>query len=59
MGKTTLAKEIVAAHFNVSNYLNWDYQPDRKKIIAGILPAEESLIIFDEIHKYKKMEKLR
>lgn len=39
VGKTTLAKELIAENFNSSNYYNWDYQPDRKKINSGELPG--------------------
>lgn len=58
VGKTTLAKEILAKTFTNYTYYNWDYQPDRKKIIAGELPAEAGLLIFDEVHKYKKWKNL-
>jgi predicted AAA+ superfamily ATPase len=54
VGKTTLAKDLISKHFDISTYYNWDYTPDRKKIISNELPGESSLIIFDEIHKYKK-----
>lgn len=53
VGKTTLAQLIGKDYFNPYYYLNWDYQPDRKKIINFELPAEKKLIIFDELHKYK------
>jgi predicted AAA+ superfamily ATPase len=58
VGKTTLAKDIIAKTFSHYTYFNWDYQPDRKKIIAGELPAETGLLIFDEIHKYRKWKNL-
>jgi len=58
IGKTTLAKEIIAKNFTDSTYFNWDYQPDRKKVIANELPGESGLLIFDEIHKYKKWKNL-
>jgi len=58
VGKTTLAKDIIARTFSHYTYFNWDYQPDRKKIIAGELPAETGLIIFDEVHKYRKWKNL-
>ena len=54
VGKTTLAKEIISEQFPTSTYFNWDYQPDRKKIIAGELPGEGGLLIYDEIHKNRK-----
>ncbi len=58
VGKTTLAKEIISKDFTSSTYYNWDYQPDRKKIISSELPGESELLIFDEIHKYKKWKNL-
>ena len=54
VGKTTLAKEIISKQFTTSNYFNWDYQPDRKKINSGELPGDGGLLIYDEIHKYRK-----
>ena len=53
VGKTTLAQIIGKEYFKSFSYINWDYQPDRKKIINFELPAEAGLIIFDELHKYK------
>lgn len=53
VGKTTLAESIGKDYFSPYSCLNWDYQPDRKKIINFELPAEKKLIIFDELHKYK------
>ena len=58
VGKTTLAKDIIAKIFDQSTYYNWDYQPDRKRITSGELPGDNSLLIFDEIHKYKKWKTL-
>lgn len=58
VGKTTLAKELIAENFNSSTYYNWDYQPDRKKINLGELPGEGGLLIYDEIHKFKKWKNL-
>jgi len=58
VGKTTLAKDIIAEQFNSNFYYNWDFSPDRRKIISNELPGEPSLLIFDEIHKYKKWKTL-
>lgn len=54
VGKTTLARELISKKFKNSFYFNWDYSPDRRKIINFELPGEDGLLIFDEIHKYKK-----
>ena len=58
VGKTTLAKEIISREFKNFNYYNWDYKPDRQKLMKMELPGEDSLLIFDEIHKLKKWKPL-
>ena len=47
VGKTTLAKNISG-----TGYLNWDIPEHREKILRRELPSA-SLVIFDEIHKYR------
>ncbi len=54
VGKTTLAKKLIASHFNGAAYFNWDNRQDRKKILNNEYPGAPELIILDEIHKYKK-----
>lgn len=54
VGKTTLAQYIGANDYKKYTYLNWDNREDRKNILSGRFKAESSLIIFDEIHKYKQ-----
>ena len=55
VGKTTLAltflKQGVEDH---PAYFNWDSRTDRQKLIREQLPARQSLLIFDEIHKYSR-----
>jgi len=58
VGKTTLAKDLVAEKFENSYYYNWDYKPDRKKITKYEFPGEKGLLIFDEIHKHGKWKTL-
>lgn len=58
VGKTTLCRNIVAAHFGSHAYFNWDNRADRKAVIASSWPGEAELLIFDEIHKYKKWKSL-
>jgi len=53
VGKTYLAQYLGKKYFQPYSYLNWDYQPDRKKIISFQLPSNMKLLIFDELHKYK------
>lgn len=48
VGKTTLAKSL----FKKSDYLNWDIDGDRTRILAHTHKSAE-IWIFDEIHKYK------
>ncbi len=54
IGKTALAKELVATHFKEFAYFNWDARSDRKKIMDSEFPGSAELLIFDEIHKFKK-----
>ena len=58
IGKTTLAKELITPHFKESAYFNWDARSDRRKIINSELPGSVELLIFDEIHKYRKWKML-
>jgi len=51
VGKTTLAKTFLERKEH--QYYNWDNRADRKKILAAQWPAVESVIVFDELHKYK------
>ncbi|MBE9580008.1 MAG: ATP-binding protein [Proteobacteria bacterium] len=54
VGKTTLARELVAPHFQDTGYYNWDKRRDRRKIMESDWPGNAELIILDEIHKFKK-----
>ncbi len=51
VGKTTLAKYIGREN---SMYLNWDNPIHRMKIIKLQFLSDSGILIFDEIHKYKK-----
>ena len=53
VGKTTLAQYIGEKFYSPSVYFNWDYQPDRRKILKFELPSSAKLFIFDEFHKYR------
>lgn len=61
-GKTTFAKRVASSEFTNRAYFNWDLVTDRKKLIENPLFFEEiqrkdatvPLVIFDEIHKYRK-----
>lgn len=56
-GKTTLAKSLLD-DFGSGLYLNWDRVSDRKKILDANWTDQDELLIFDEIHKYKKWKAL-
>lgn len=54
VGKTTLSRLIGNSTYTQFSYLNWDNTEDRKKILAGKFDPESKLLVFDEIHKYRK-----
>lgn len=60
VGKTYFSLSFLGTEQNEASpaYLNWDSLSDREDIIAGRLPADKSLIIFDEIHKYARWRNL-
>ena len=59
VGKTTLSLSLLKdADESHPAYLNWDLREVRHMLLEGSLPAEQSLIIFDEIHKYKHWRNL-
>jgi predicted AAA+ superfamily ATPase len=51
-GKTTLAQSL-SINFDRLLYLNWDNNKHRKEILQEKWAKEDSLIVFDELHKYK------
>ncbi len=54
VGKTTSALSLIeGANETHRAYLSWDDAAARKSILQGALPADEKLVILDEIHKYK------
>jgi hypothetical protein len=58
VGKTTLARDLVANHFKHTGYYNWDNRQDRRNIMQSNWHGDAELIILDEIHKYKKWKSL-
>jgi len=50
VGKTTLAMELMGED---DRYYNWEHRADRKAILAAEWPISPSLIVLDEIHKYR------
>ena len=59
VGKTTLALQMLKADsFKHPGYLSWDSIITRKQLLDGQLPADQELLVFDEIHKYKDWRNL-
>jgi predicted AAA+ superfamily ATPase len=55
VGKKTLVRTIGEQHYaGKFTYLNWDNRLDRKTILKQEFQGVNELVIFDEIHKYKK-----
>lgn len=50
VGKTTMSMQLLA---NTKGYLNWDIPDHRQAILSRRYP-DVPIIVFDEIHKYKK-----
>ena len=54
VGKTTVALSLLeGGNERHPAYLNWDDTASRKALLQGALPSGQSLVILDEIHKYK------
>lgn len=51
VGKTTLAKSLLADGIK-GRYFNWDYDEDRQAILQKKWSKDDTLLIFDELHKY-------
>jgi len=54
VGKTTMAKKLLPEFFPNFTYFNWDSRQDRKQLLNFEIPGASELLIFDEIHKYRK-----
>lgn len=54
VGKTTLSRLIGKELHQHFSYLNWDNPEDNQKIQRSQFDPDATLIIFDEIHKYRK-----
>lgn len=55
VGKTTFAKRLAATDYpGASDYLNWDNANDRLRILHGKYANGAKLLIFDELHKYRR-----
>lgn len=58
VGKTTLARSLVAAGYGETAYFNWDDPQARRRILASDWPAAAQLIILDELHKLRGWKNL-
>lgn len=54
VGKSTISRLIGANSYPQFSELNWDNVKDRRDILAAKFDPEAKLLIFDEIHKYRK-----
>ncbi len=54
VGKTTMAKRILKESFQSGEYLNWDFDRDRRRIMSNEWESASDLIVFDELHKYPR-----
>ncbi|OFZ81512.1 MAG: AAA family ATPase [Bdellovibrionales bacterium RIFOXYD1_FULL_53_11] len=54
VGKTTLALHVLGGDKSHEAYMNWDDVHAKPKIMRGVLPAADKLVVFDEIHKYSR-----
>ncbi len=54
VGKTTLAKSIAQSAYHSAEYLNWDFQNDKRRIQKNEWLQNSDLVIFDELHKFPR-----
>jgi predicted AAA+ superfamily ATPase len=54
VGKTTLAKAILSQAFPAGRYLNWDFDEDRQDILQKKWSMDNTLLVFDELHKFPR-----
>ena len=57
VGKTTLAKAVLSSNFPAGRYLNWDFDDDRQDILQKRWSADNTLLVFDELHKFPKWKR--
>ena len=53
VGKTTLARRLLTAT-GAGSYFNWDYDEDRQGILKKRWRAADTLLVFDELHKFPR-----
>lgn len=52
VGKTTVARSLLGGR--TGHYFNWDLDEDRRSMLKKDWSDDESLLIFDELHKFPK-----
>ena len=52
VGKTTLARHLLAESKG-GLYFTWDSTEDRKALMKAQWPADPTLVVLDELHKYR------
>ena len=57
VGKTTLAQYIASLSGN-SGYFNWDNRSHRNEIMKEQWSPDMKMLVFDELHKYRKWKNL-
>jgi uncharacterized protein len=60
VGKTTTALTFLGVNADKKHpaYFNWDIPQTHQKLIKGLIPEREAIIILDEIHKYARWRNL-
>lgn len=59
VGKTTMSLHILGSKDESHPaYLNWDIPRVQRSLVKGEFPADQNLVILDEIHKYKSWRNL-
>jgi predicted AAA+ superfamily ATPase len=53
VGKTTMAKEVLNGYPS-GRYFNWDFDDDRQDILKKRWTTENTLLVFDELHKFPR-----
>ena len=53
VGKTTMAKDLLIG-FPKGRYFNWDFDDDRQDILKKRWTTENTLLVFDELHKFPR-----
>jgi uncharacterized protein len=54
VGKTTMAQALLSSRFPEGLYFNWDFDDDRQDILDKKWGEKDTLLIFDELHKYPR-----